>query len=434
MRSAQILAGLLVATLLAPVPATAQEEVSTGDNLVRVFVDCSGHVPGCDREYIRTEITFIDYVRDRTAADVHLLITVQSTGAGGSSYTLNFIGRNRFEGVSDTLTFITPVDATDDIRRSGLTRTIKLGLVRFAASTNVASRLDVKLDPLPEGNEGAPRSPARDPWKAWVFGISTNGFMNGESSYSNLYLGVELSANRTTNLWKFGFGIDGNFEEGAFEIDDTTTERTLNRSYDVSISLVKSIGPNVSAGMEANIATSTFGNQELVTRFAPAIEYNIFPYSESTRRQLTFAYSVGANSYDYRDITIFGRTSETLGSHALIASYSTRQPWGSSSITINGSQFLHDMSKYRVALSGNMNVRLFRGFSINGGGSYSRIRDQISLEAGTATPEEILLRQRQLATGYRYFFHFGVGYNFGSLFNPVVNPRMRSVLGGVEFF
>ncbi len=34
-----------------------------------------------------------------------------------------------------------------------------------------------------------------------------------------------------------------------------------------------------------------------------------------------------------------------------------------------------------------------------------------------------LLRQRQLLTGYQYFFNFGFGYSFGSIFNNIVNPR-----------
>ena len=41
-----------------------------------------------DMDYIRTEITFVNYVRDRKEADVHVLITQQRTGGGGREYTL----------------------------------------------------------------------------------------------------------------------------------------------------------------------------------------------------------------------------------------------------------------------------------------------------------------------------------------------------------
>ena len=44
-----------------------------------MFLDC----PFCDEQYIRTEITFVNYVRDRTDADVHVLGSgwVASAGA-----------------------------------------------------------------------------------------------------------------------------------------------------------------------------------------------------------------------------------------------------------------------------------------------------------------------------------------------------------------
>ena len=66
---------------------------------------------------------------------------------------------------------------------------------------------------------------------------------------------------------------------------------------------------------------------------------------------------------------------------------------------------------------------------VNAFGEFSRTRDQIYLPRGQASTEEILLRQRQLATGYQYFVNFGVSYSFGSIFNNIVNPRF----GGVNF-
>ena len=42
---------------------------------------------------------------------------------------------------------------------------------------------------------------------------------------------------------------------------------------------------------------------------------------------------------------------------------------------------------------------------------------------GEATTEEILVRQRQLASGYNYYMSFSVSYSFGSIFNNIVNPR-----------
>ena len=48
---------------------------------IRIFIDCN-NTP-CDSDFFRTEISFVEHVRDRQNADVHLLMTGQSTGSGG---------------------------------------------------------------------------------------------------------------------------------------------------------------------------------------------------------------------------------------------------------------------------------------------------------------------------------------------------------------
>jgi len=43
-----------------------------------------------------------------------------------------------------------------------------------------------------------------------------------------------------------------------------------------------------------------------------------------------------------------------------------------------------------------------------------------------ASTEDVLLKLRQLSSGYSYFVGFGVSYSFGSIFNTVVNPRFNN--------
>src|SRR5690606_22250018 len=124
---------------------------------------------------------------------------------------------------------------------------------------------------------------------------------------------------------------------------------------------------------------------------------------------------------------IFGEDRESRPSHNLGVGYFTRQPWGSVDLGVDISQYLHDRSRYNAGISGSTDLRLFRGLSLNIGGAYSRVRDQLSLPGRDLTEEEILLRQRQLATGYSYFIYGGISYRFGSIFNNVVNPRFASM-------
>lgn len=162
----------------------------------------------------------------------------------------------------------------------------------------------------------------------------------------------------------------------------------------------------------------------------PAVEFNIFPYGESTRRQLTIMYSAGFSHFRYEEETIFDKTEETLPRHRLQISAEARQPWGSLNASLEGSQFLHDLARHQVSLFGGAQVRLFRGLSLNLFGSVARIKDQLYLSKAGVSPEEILVRRRQLGTDYRYFADLGFSYTFGSRFNNVVNPRMN--IGGGE--
>ena len=60
----------------------------------KVFIDCGS----CDIEYIKTEITFVNYVRDRKEADVHVLITTQGTGAAARNTPCTSPGRTAIPG------------------------------------------------------------------------------------------------------------------------------------------------------------------------------------------------------------------------------------------------------------------------------------------------------------------------------------------------
>jgi len=395
---------------------------------VRVFLDCESWI--CDFDYLRTEIPYVDYVRDRTDASLHILVTVQETGSGGTEHTFNFIGVRGFTGIADTLRYVSQQSATPDDRRKGISQTLKLGLVRYVARTPSASRLQIVYAEPPKTDAKASAAPATDPWNFWVFRTRARGNFNGESSQRFMNLGGSVSANRVTKDWKFNNSVNVNYSESKFTFAEGEEFRSFSRSYGVNELIVKSLTDHWSVGQRASLSSSTFLNMRRSLRFAPAIEYDIYPYSQSTRRQVTFQYSVGVTSYLYRDTTIFEKLSEVRPNQTLTVSISTTQPWGSVSASVEGANYLDDFSKRRVALFNSMNARLFKGFSFDMFGSVSLLRDQLYLSKGIATDEEILLQRRQLSTSYSYFAGIGLTYTFGSIFNNVVNPRFE----GVGFF
>lgn len=85
--------------------------------------------------------------------------------------------------------------------------------------------------------------------------------------------------------------------------------------------------------------------------------------------------------------------------------------------------YLRDASKRNSEIGGFLSVRLWRGFNLNARGEYSWIRDQIALRRGSGSQADVLLRRRELLTGYQYQAGLGLSYTFGSIFSNVVNPR-----------
>lgn len=396
-----------------------------GAGPLRIFLDCSS----CDESYIRTEVTFVSYVRDRRDADVHVLVTTRGTGSGGTEYTLKFIGLGRFQGIDETLTRAVPQIATSDERRRQLTSAFALGLVRYVADTPLASRLTLTFDE-PEGQEATRAE--RDPWNYWVFRVGGSGNFEAEESSSNHGISGSFSANRTTSAWKVNINGSMRYDEDTFELEEEEGRRTytaVRKQSNARALVTRSLTDHWSYGGTAVFISSTYQNYDLRTRFAPGIEYNVFPYDESTRRILTLFYSAGFQTADYSEETIYGRLTESLFDHSFEASMALRQPWGTASGSFEVQQYLNRDSTYRINAFGSIDVRLFKGFSLDLYGSASRRRDQLSLRRGSASTEEILVRQRELATGYQVEIGFGFSYSFGSVFNNVVNPRFRNVGG-----
>ncbi len=412
---------LLVSTSQAQDPG--ETGVSEGDKL-NVFLDCNR----CDETFIRQEITYINYVRDRQDADVHILITTRNTGSGGTEYELNFIGRGEFEKMGSTLTYASSGTDTDDQRRRGLARTMVMGLVPAMSQTPMSDQLNVRVT---RPQQTIP-SALEDKWNDWVFRIGLNGSGDGQRSRNSYNIGSSLSATRTTDDWKINVRFNGNYRERRFEIDDDT-KKFINRDGTFSTLIARSLGIRWAVGFFAEANTTSFENTELAMEAAPAVEYNVFPYSESSRREFRFTYRLNIQSFRYEEETIYGQTEETRLNQSLEASFEFNQAWGNVDASVEFSHYLHEFAKNRTSVFLRLEFQVVRGLSFNVFGRVSRTHDQLFLAAEDPTDSEILLNQLQLATSYDYRASIGLSYRFGSIFNNVVNSRFGSQGGGGGF-
>lgn len=423
MRRPAVLSAVLLAGLLAPLAARAQivppdELRSVAPN---VYLDCERRT--CDFEYIKTEITFVNYVLDRQSADVQIIVTRQQTGGGGAEYTLAFMGLKRNAGKDAALKYFSKPTDTEDQFRRGLVNVLKQGLIPYVYDTPLAEFISIsyaqKKDYRP--------TPKSDPWHYWVFGVGVRGSGEFEDQAQRYSYQVNLSANRTTEAMKFRFYAGTNFNHRRYEIPDEEPIVSDSKRKNASLSVFKSIDGHWSWGGGTSLYSSTYDNARLYASFGPSVEYNIFPYAEATRRELRLQYRINFTMRDYYEVTIFGREKENLFSQALQVVLEIKEPWGSIGASVQGSTFVPDLKYNNLRADLGVYINLFRGFSFNVGGRYSRIRDQLSLPGREYSPEEILLELKRLATGYDLSFEIGVNYRFGSIYSNVVNPRFGNV-------
>lgn len=402
---------------LLAVPTLAQERIPRViQEPPRVFIDCHQ----CDMNYIRSELSFVSFVRERTEADVHVLITIQSTAAGGREYSLNFIGRNNFYDVHHTLKYVSARTDSADTERKGLVRVLKVGLVPYLAKTDLGDYLRIDFE------KRLPPAEVEDPWNFWVFNLGLSGSLSGEETKSFFSLHSNLSASRVTEKLKFRSGLSGRFNNSRFKIteDDVTSIITSHQSsFSLSTLMVYALGDHWSVGGWLGVSSSSYNNINLNLNPAPAIEYNYFPYSESTRRQLRFLYRVGFNLNYYREETIYDKTREALLGETLNITLEIKEPWGNVNASLEGFHYFHDFSKNHLVFNARLNLRLYRGFSVGISGRFAKINDQIYLAKGDLSLEDILLQRKALATAYSYGLSLGLNYTFGSIYSGVVNPR-----------
>ena len=404
----------VICLLALPRPVSAQGQEPPKP--LRVFMDCYD----CDTEFLRQNLLFVDYVRDRLAADLHVLVTTQSTGSGGTSWTLRLIGVGRFDTQDRTTTFTTPSNATSDERRREFARVFRLALAGYAATTAVARDLEVTFAPA---TVAASPAPVKDRWNFWVYRISGNASFSGEASSKSSSYRFSTSATRITERWKISASANRQVNDRWFKLSDGRKVDSDTNSTGINGTVVRSVGPRLGVGVRIVASQSSVSNTDRSASIYPGFEFNFFPYKEYQQRSFTIWYEAGPNFYKYRELTIYDKLNERVTKHQMDVVYRTRQTWGSLNVFSGFSQHLRHPDRYRINVNAGTDIRLFKGFSLYMSGGYSRIKDQISLIKGEATTEEILLRLRQLATDYSYSFSTGFSYTFGSIFNSVVNPR-----------
>jgi hypothetical protein len=421
MRKAILLLTIIVFSCFA---ATAQNQK------LKVFLDCTRSWL-CDFDYVRTEMKFVDFVRDRFQSDVHVLVNIQSSSTGGQQNEMNFLGQGKYQGLNDTLTFFNDPTLTDDDKRKQLVQYLKLGLIRFIAKQGGGKDLDITY----KGKEDAAVATVKetDKWNYWVFQFGASGNFSGNKNYKSSSSYGYFNADRETEDMKVNFYVSADENKQTFK-DENGNESQFNmQNYNSGLQVAKSINKHWSYGFNAAYQNTLFSNIESGFTFKPKIEYSVFPYSKFNSSRIVVQYLIGGVHNDYYDTTVYFKTSEWQWQQSVNLITSFTKPWGSVNIGIFYSNYLEDFKLNNLFFNGAVSWRITKGLNFGIYGNYGLIHDQIALRKGDYTRDQLLVRTRELQSSYDYGLGFGFSYRFGSIKNSIVNPRFKGLNYSVNF-
>ena len=387
---------------------------------INVFINCQ--VAKCYNDYLKTELSLFNFVRDQGQADVIVMLTATGTGAGGRKYQIFFNGYNNFSNRNDTLTFSLKQDATDDQARKNLLNAVSIGLFKYIDDPNISENVKISFNKT----NNRTRVPKPDKWKNWIFGIGANGRLSGESNRKNVATDGNFRGGKTTEKSKFSFYSYYAQRTNSVTVDSVTSTVKVN-DYGFNSLFVKAFTNHWSIGGFVKGFHSVYQNIGFSKSIAPALEYSVFPVQDFNRKQFRWIYQAGIRDFDFIELTVFDKMEQTLPYQQLTGIVGFTENWGNFSAEVSGYQYLHAPELYRLSLELDLSVRVAEGLSLRLYGSGSQINNQISLPKVTADATNVLLGGRQLATSFSYTTSFGFNYTFGSVNNSIVNPRFSGV-------
>ncbi len=392
------------------------------ENKLAVFVE--GDV--VDFNYIRNNTPFIDFVNEPHVADVHVIVSRQGTGSGGRRFALAFYNKTIPAMTDFNLTCNTFSFDTQEIIRQKFLATLQAGLLPFMNEKSGVSNLVInsKTD---DTESKSPVVPVNDPWKNWVFRIGSEGGLSGEEQRKNYDYDIVLQAKKVTKKWKINTSYDYERSETRIsKINDgnTTIIKRLQYEQDAALRAVFSINQHWSYGIFLQGTQNTYRNNKMSLEVVPALEYNYYPWEELDRRSLTFSYYIGPVYNKYYETTVLGKTSELLWNHKLNINLFRVETWGESQVWLEGSQYFSHSDLYSLKAGLDLSFRISKGLSFTVEFETQSVQDQIYLPASELSDEELLLNTRKLPTTFEYGTNVGIRFQFGSIYNNVVNERL----------
>lgn len=397
-------------------------------NSLSVFLDCSNG-GNCYLDFIRKELDILTFVRDRTDADVQVMITNQYNANGGTVSNLILVGRNSYASLSDTLSYFIDPNLTEDDMRNLLAANIKKALYPFLQKTAIGKSIEVIY---PSRESLGLDSIAKDPWNYWVFQLGMNGYSDGSENYFNLSGSGYVSMTRETEKSRTVGYFNTYLSKQEYK-DNGTTYIYDFQTYSAEFNHSVKLNEHLALGISNFYMNSIFSNYKHRLSSQPRFEYSIFPYKDFNTKRLILGIEIGPQYQQYMDTTIYLKTKEVLLQQNLSLISSLTKPWGSVNIGFFWSNYFHDFNKNQFSINGAISTRLFKGLNFAIWGNYAFVHDQINIRKGDISVDQLLVKNKELLSSYNFNIGMGINYRFGSKNNNQVFPSFKGLNYSINF-
>lgn len=405
---------LLFFAIIVTAQETSTEEKSTSKRL-KIYVDENA----LDYNFLREKIKFADFVNDPLSADVHIIIVDEPTGSGGANYSIRFNSKTYKNILDFTLNVPTISDETAHNIRTLLSNAIIRGLMPFFNETPESGNYQLSIE---KNEETVVKNEILyDKWKNWVFRLSTTGGFDYEESKSGYNYSFKLYGDKVTDKLKINNYVYLKNEVNQYDNVDFVYRYNYKYAYTKG---VYSLSDHWSAGLTLFSIQSSYYNKRFSLSSLAAIEYNLYPWNESNEHVISLAYAAGFEKLYFYNKNYLGNFNESLLLHRLYVEVSNIKPWGEISVNISGSEYLTDLSLYNISFGANLSFRIIKGLSLTFDLLALSIHDQIYIPENSYSVEQIISGATKLPTTFEFNGSVGITYQFGSIYNNVVNRRL----------
>lgn len=378
-----------------------------------------------DFNYIRNNTPFVDFVNDPKVCDIHIIAQRQFTGGGGIRYSFEYNSISFSEIPTFKLSCYVLANESDEIARKKITQALQSGLMPFINEKEGLSEVTIiSVERSRSENELSKDSSITDPWNNWTFRLGTSIGFEGEDRRSNLEYNFYGRADKITDAWKISNQYDYERSVSIIERENGENIRTVRKYQDADIRYVLSLNPHWSTGLFIQLEQSTYRNIKWSYEGIPAIQYNIYDWKDSDRKQFTFSYYIGPTHNKYFETTIINKDQEWLWKQVAEIRFNRVETWGEIDFSLEGGNYFPGFENYFIESDFEISYRISRGVSINFEIRAESIHNQVYLSLSELSDEELLLNTRKLPTSFEYSGRIGISFQFGSIFNNVVNERL----------